>query len=242
MRVNELGIPLSQYQGELARFRSAVGRDLTSDEKQQVQEALIVQALLAQAAISQGFTLDEKALQARLEQVIQQAGGIQVFQDWMKANSYDEPGFRRDLSIGAAAAWMRDKIATQVPQKVEQVHARQILTYNADQASQVYALLQAGEDFLALATQYDSVKQGDLGWFPRGYLTDPKLDEAVFNLEPGKYSPVIQTQTGFLILMVIERDPQRLLEPQARLGLQNLAVQDWLKEHRAQAIVEILQP
>ena len=83
---------------------------------------------------------------------------------------------------------------------------------------------------------------GDLGWFPRGYLPDKKLEEAAFSLQPDQFSAVIESPAGFHILQVLERDPQHPLSPDARLALQTQAVVDWLAQRRTQSQIEILLP
>ena len=83
---------------------------------------------------------------------------------------------------------------------------------------------------------------GDLGWFPRGYLTQPEVEEAAFQLQPGEISPVIQSSIGYHILQVISREPARLISPDARRVLQHKALQDWLKTRMEGHKVEILLP
>ena len=75
-----------------------------------------------------------------------------------------------------------------------------------------------------------------------GILLDPRLDEVIFNLEPGKYSNVVETAAGFHIIQLIERDPQRPLDPKARLALQSQAVSSWLQTRRSQSQIQILIP
>jgi peptidyl-prolyl cis-trans isomerase C len=106
----------------------------------------------------------------------------------------------------------------------------------------VYGQLQNGADFAELAANYDPVAKGDLGWFPRGYLSEPALEEAAFSLQPGQYSNVIQTRLGYHILQVIERDPQRPLDPDARQVLQDKALQEWMSKARSQSDIQILLP
>jgi parvulin-like peptidyl-prolyl isomerase len=137
---------------------------------------------------------------------------------------------------------MRDKIVAELPAAVEQVLARQILLYNSDAAAEALARLTAGEDFAALAAEYDPLTKGDLGWFPRGYLLDPALEEAAFSLQPGERSDIIETALGFHILQIIERDPARPLEQDARLALQSQHIQAWLAERRANSDIQILLP
>jgi peptidyl-prolyl cis-trans isomerase C len=137
---------------------------------------------------------------------------------------------------------MRDKILSELPGTVEQVHARQILLYNLDEANEVYIQLGAGEDFATLSAQYDPVAKGDLGWFPKGYLLHPRLEEVAFSLQPGEYSQVVETEIGFHILQVIERDAQHPLIPDAQLVLQLQALQNWLETRRAQSDIQVLLP
>jgi peptidyl-prolyl cis-trans isomerase C len=116
------------------------------------------------------------------------------------------------------------------------------LLYNSTQANDVFAQLQSGQDFERLANLYDPVTGGELGWFPRGYLTDKTLEEAAFSLEIGQFSQVIQTPIGFHILSVIERDPNRALEPNARLILQEQALSTWLQQRMAQSEIQTFLP
>lgn len=235
-------ITLAEFQAEVARYQSAPGTDPAADIQQIVLDELIDQTLLALSAAEQGFIVDEALLQARIDQLAGQLGGAQALNDWMAGYGYSEPDFRLALARAIAAAWMRDQIAAAVPEVAEQAHVRQILLYNSDQADQVYALLQSGQDFAQLASQYDSMTGGDLGWFPRGFLTEPSLEDAAFALEPGEYSPVIETRLGYHILQLIEIDPQHPLLPDARRALQAEALRDWLEQRRAQSEIMVLLP
>jgi len=240
--VNDEAISLAEYQAELKRYQSALGTELATDDEQRVLNDLIDQLLLAQGAAQAGYLADDKAVQERIDRLATRLGGEQALIDWMATNGYDETSFRQSLARSMAAAWMRDQIAAGVPQAVEQVHARQILLYNSEGADGVLAQLRSGTDFADLAAQYDPSAGGDLGWFPKGYLLDPKLDEVAFSLQPGEFSQVIQTAAGYHILQVIEREPGYPLEPEARLVLQRRALVDWLAGRRSQSQIRVLVP
>ncbi len=245
-RVNGEPISLAAYQMELERYRAAFaaqdGTELATEDEQAVLNDLIDQVLLSQAAAEAGFIVDEKLLQERYDQLVAALGGQQALTEWMSANGYTEAAFRRDLGRAIAAAWMRDQVIAAVPETAEQVHARQILLYNSEQAQQVLAELRAGGDFAALAAAYDPLGKGDLGWFPRGYLLHPAVEQAAFDLQVGEFSPLIETPVGFHIIQVIERDPQRRLAPDARLVLQMQALASWLAERRSQSDIQIQLP
>jgi peptidyl-prolyl cis-trans isomerase C len=235
-------ISLAEYQSELAQYKAARGTELAPEDEQRVLEDLIDQALLASAASQNGFSVDDALLDERTQLLIDQLGSQAALDGWMQTYGYDQATFRQALRRSIASAWMRDQIAAGVPKTAEQIHARQILLYNLDQANEVVGLLRAGNDFGNLAVQYDPVTRGDLGWFPRGYLLDEKLEEIAFSLQPEAYSEVIQTLAGYHILQLLERDAQRPLTPEALLALQVRAVQSWLDERRSQSEVQILLP
>jgi len=239
--VNGQGITLEEYNAELARYQAAqtaLGKAVPPDAAAQtVLNDMVDQLLLAQGAAAQGYVLDEASLQARIDALAAQVGGLQALADWESAHGYTDADFRSALSRQAAAAWMRDQVAASLPSTADQVHVKQILLYNADTAQSVWSQLQAGADFEALAAKVDPVTQGELGWFPQGYLLEPAVEAAAFSLQPGQYSEVIQTGAGYHIILVVERDPARPLSPDARLALQIKALEDWLVQQRARSTI-----
>lgn len=243
--VNGEIITLAEFQTELTRFQASsviTGTNLASDPNTIVLNELIDQTLLAQAAAQNGFIVDDTMLQSRIDTLVTQLGGTQALEDWKTAHGYSSDDFQLALKRSIGAAWMRDQIIAAVPETGEEVHVMQILLPTAAQADEVYNALQSGTDFLELAATYDPMTKGDLGWFPRDYLDEPAIDEAAFALQPKQYSPVVQTEIGFHILYLVERDPNHTLQPDARQALQVIAMQDWLSERRNQSEIQILLP
>jgi peptidyl-prolyl cis-trans isomerase C len=230
---------MAEYQAELARFRAASGTGMATYGEEKVLEDMIDQLLMAQAAYEAGFVVDEQLVQKRIDQLNVGEGALT---EWLAAHGYTEATFREALARAIAAAWLRDQVAGQVPETADQVHARQILRYTAEEANEVYAELESGVDFETLAAEYAPLTQGDLGWFPRGYLSEPALSEAAFSLEPGAYSSVIETRLGYHILQVLDRETQRPLTFDARQVLQLQALNEWLQEFRDQSEINILVP
>jgi len=136
---------------------------------------------------------------------------------------------------------MRDKIISSVPSAAEQIHLQQILLYNEDTARNFLTQLNGGADFDELAFDADPLTRGDLGWVARGYLLEPAIEEAAFDLAVGEYSDVIATNAGFHIVRVLERDPARPLSPDAALALQELALKNWIEQQRDGASI-VLAP
>lgn len=240
--VNGEPISVDEYLIELDLFQAAKGSDLTEEDKTRVMDNLIDQALLAQAAQENGFNLAEGSLETRIQQLAAQMGGEDLLDDWVATQGYTPELFRLALSRSLLAALMRDQITSAVPLVAEQVLARQILVYTKEEADQVYAQLEAGNDFGNLALQYNPLTGGNLLWFPRGYLLDKKLEEAIFNLQPGDFTPVVETLAGFHIVQVLEREAERPLEADALQSLQTKALQVWLEKKRNESQIQILSP
>jgi peptidyl-prolyl cis-trans isomerase C len=239
--VNGDGIPVEDFNADVQRYltsQTGLGKTVSNeDATNTVKDDLIAQLLLAHAAHANGFTLDDTALQNRVVALAAQAGGMDALSGWESAHGYTDQAFRSELKRAAESAWMRDKILAEVPSTAEQVHVQQILLYNQDTAQNFLNQLNGGADFDELASKADPLTRGDLGWVPRGYLLEPKIEEAAFSLAVGQHSDVITTDVGFHIIRVLAREPERPLSPDAYLALQELALKNWIEQQRQQATI-----
>ena len=245
LSVNGESITLAEFNAEVARYtaaQTALGKTVDSaTATSAVIEDLTAQLLLEQGAHANGFTLDDAALQARIEALTAQVGGAEGLSKWQSEHGYTEQDFRSALKRSAESAWMRDKIISNLPSTAEQVHVQQILLYNEDKAQDFLAQLNDGTDFDELAFKADPLTRGDLGWVPRGYLLNAQIEEAAFGLQVGAHSDVIATEVGFHIVRILAHDPSRPLSPDATLALQELVLKKWIEEQRTQANV-VLAP
>ncbi len=236
---------IDEFNAELARYKvSMTGLKKTvSDDQalQAVREDVVNQLLLAQAAAEGGFLMDDAALKLRLDALITKIGGADKLASWQQLHGYTEASFNDALKRASAAAWMRDKIISGLPSTTEQVHVRQILLYNEDVAKNYFDRLKTGADFDQLAADVDPITQGDIGWFPRGYLAEKSVEDAAFSLEIGAYSAIIPGEVGFHIIKLLERQTDRVLSPDALSTLQTHALNDWLTARRQQSKI-VLTP
>jgi len=237
---------LADYQAHLARYTAAqeeLGTLLaTEDAQNTVLEDLINRLLLTQAARQAGYTADEAAVNERLAALVEQLGGQPALDEWLSANGYSLESFLQELALEMEAAWMREQITAAVPENAEQVLARQVLFTDSYQAERYYLQLQSGTSFDTVVANADPQGLGYLDWFPRGYLLQLELEEAAFALQPGEYSAIIETELGYHILQVLDRDPERPLSPDARLTLQMQALSEWLAQQRGESQIEVLLP
>ena len=239
--VNGEGITVSEFEAELARYQKAqtgLGNTVSLEAATKaVSDEFIDTLLLAQGAVSKGYQVDDAALQSRMDSLATQVGGLEALTAWETDHGYTDASFRSDLRRQMAAASMRDQLAASVPTTAEQVHVKQILLGTAEAAQKALSELKAGWKFSDLAAKYDPVAKGELGWFPRGYLSDQAIEAAAFALQPDQYSAVIHSTAGYDILFLVARDPARALSPDALLVLQEHAVQDWLTQQRSASTI-----
>lgn len=229
-------ITMAEFQEELARYKAAVERDLTEEDEEIVLNELINQTLLSQAAVSEGFQLSEGQLDNRIAEL---DTDDQPLGDWLAAHGFTEEVFRVYLKRSIEAAWMRDDITGEVPLEMDQIHAQQMLFYDIFAAQEIQAALEEGYDFGQLAKNNDPQTQGDLGWFPEGFLLLPELDPILFAMEVGEISDIIETEIGFHIITVLEKETNRPLDPAVRQILKEKAIDDWLERRWKLSTIEI---
>ena len=147
--------------------------------------------------------------------------------------------------------------------RVQQTRARHILLRSSAQAS----VQDAGRRLVDLKRQIESGQRrfedvarevsedssapsgGDLGWVsPGGFV--PEFEEAMNRLGPGAISPPVVSRFGVHLIQVIERREVELstkeVRDQARAALREqkfeTAYQEWAKDLRARAYIEMREP
>lgn len=90
----------------------------------------------------------------------------------------------------------------------EQVKASHILVETREEAEEIVGLLEGGADFATLAKERSkdgsAASGGDLGFFGRGQMVAP-FEEAAFALDIGKISGVVESEFGFHIILLTDK-------------------------------------
>ena len=193
--------------------------------------------------------------------------------DKMKADARDEIALNKLIDSAIAS-----KVAVKPSQvedfyknnpdqfkEPERVHASHILISfpeGADaaakarakaKAQQVLKDVKAGKDFATLARQHSqdpgsAQNGGDLGFFPQGQMVGP-FNDVAFSLKPGATSDLVETQFGYHIIRVVEKQPARTVpleevRPKVEQYLQDRNRETetvaFVKSLRAKGKVEIL--
>jgi peptidyl-prolyl cis-trans isomerase C len=242
--VNGEGVTLVEYNAALTRLQEAqqsIGKAASPQEQRDsLVETFVSELLLSQAAAQGGESVDDTELQARVDKLAAELGGVDKLTAWQQRYGYTPESFNASLRRSILVSWERDAILNAVPTTADQVHARQILVQDKDNADAAYAQIRTGTDFATLAYEYDPALGGEMQWFPQWGLTQQNVADAAFALQPGEYSEVIKSEIGYHIVYVIERDAQHPLSVNMRLLLQQKTLQQWLTDAKAASTIEVL--
>ncbi len=257
-RVNGIGVPLDLYNRQVAQAQaamvsqgldpnSAAGKEALKSLKQQVLDQLINDVVIAQQAEKEGVKFTENDLNTRLAQMVSDAGSADKLNEYLSRNQMSLGDLCSQLRAQFAGEAMLSRVASTLPTSVEQVHARHILVPTAALAQAVLTQIRQGRDFAVLAKQYsvDEASKsngGDLGWFPKGVM-EPQFEAIAFQLRPGQVSEVVQTQFGYHLIKVEERESTRALPPELIQNARQQAFLAWLQAVRDTMKIErLVQP
>jgi len=238
---------LGQYEADL--LTQGIDPDSPEGQKEMDQarawilNVMIEQILTEQAATAAGVAISDAEVDAYMEKLAAENGGEETFLAKLAERGETYESAWHEVRAGLIGMAMTQRISEGVPKTAEHVHTRHILVNTPEEAENILAQLRSGADFAALAKAYSqdtSTKDsgGDLGFFPRGILMAPEVEEAAFALQPGQFSDVITSSLGYHIVQVIERDPARQVSPENLRLLQDRAVQEWIESLWAHAVVQ----
>lgn len=247
--VNGQPIMMESYRRELARFeagQAAIGFEVADrgGYEQQVLDFMIENELIRQQAAQQGTAVTDEEVDAAINEMKAEVGE-EYFGEWLELNYYTPEEFREVIRFQLLVNKMTEPVVNAVPVTAEHVHARHILVASQEQADEILIRLNSGEDFAALAAQYSidvgsRERGGDLGWFPRGGLLVPEVEETAFSLQPGQTSSVIATAWGFHIIQTLEFEASREVNADTLDLLKDRAIEAWRRGLRDGADIQQL--
>jgi foldase protein PrsA len=255
-RVNGEEVSTAVYQEELERALNSVtvqyavdwndpqNRSLLPSFQEQVLDQIIDTTLLHQLASQEGITAAPEDVDAEIADIQAQIQADATFADWesfLAQNDLTEELVRSLVADEILADGLAEKHGGS--SVTEQVHASHILVETEEIGQEVLDKLEAGEDFGALAAEYSTDpgskdQGGDLGWFPRGMMV-PEFEEAAFSLEPGETSGLVQSDFGYHIIRVHEKE-EREMDPTLYEQVKQQTFQAWFATQRATAEIERL--
>lgn len=197
------------------------------------KDNLISRVLLNQESNKRFPTVSDEDITARLDKLIEEAGGETQFYMNIGMPYKDEAVVRENVKGGVRldkmlndvygadpdfsedelkAAYQRDIALYQTEELIHVAHITKNLQ-GAQSRNETFKFmrelrtqLQGGKDFMELAEEHrsDEQQQIDLGWFKRGEFME-EFEVIAFSMAEGEISPVFTTQLGFHLCTVLGR-------------------------------------
>ncbi|WP_456406268.1 peptidylprolyl isomerase [Thiolapillus sp.] len=223
---------------EVLAFNALQGGQNRLDSQQaqvQLLNQLVNTTLLAQMARNNGVDkLPQVAAALKMAEV-------QVLAE-AQVNSFFEKNPISDEEIEIA---YKQKFT---PENLQEYKVRHILVKEEQEAKDIIAALEKGEDFVELAKKHslDSSKDagGELGWVGRNQVVKP-FGDAMASLEKGKHTTQpVQTQFGWHVIDILdvrtqEPPPLDQVKEQFKLQIQQQKLAQMVTELRSTAKIEV---
>jgi len=221
------GTPIGRKELDVLFRRMRVPEDqldgfLTTARGRQVAEDYAIATVLYERAIAQNLHQDP---QTQLE--------LAFTERQVLANRLKEEMSKAAVTPESVDKWYEDnKARFDKPQ----VKVRHILVATEQEAKDVMARLEKGEDFTALAKSVSkdtrsATKGGDLGWIRKH--ENPQIGEAAFAAEIGKVQGPVQSRLGYHVFEVMEKRESTPLEEVRPAAEKQLAQTEGAKQLEA---------
>ena len=256
--------PLGKEYGEAARASILMRKLLDEHFEQEVplsteQRHIMAmflesesQATEVRARLENGEDFGELAVELSLENLSKADGGDLgwyprgILSELLATPILEDYAFTADVGVLSPPLYDEAKIkgvgywvveVLERDEEEEEVYVQAMLLGSEQEAQEVIAQLEDGEDFGELAeelSQDESSKRkgGDLGWLTPEEVA-PLLDDFIFNSEPGTLSEPIRddgllTEGGYWLVTVVDRDDNRKIEDGERDFLKRKALDEWV--------------
>ena len=222
----ENGIPEDQIKAELPELvkratEQAVGTRLLMDE-----------------ASKRSVDISEDEIEAELNKVVEQVGGVDAFKAALAQQKIDEASFREQLKQGRRVDKLIQEAIKSVCDPTEDEHKKHYGEHKDDfnkservlaqhilispDGTEESSKAQAREKIVEIRERVAGGKKfsdeaaahsmcpsgkegGSLGWFGRGMMV-PEFDNAVFSMNVGDVSDVVETQFGFHLICKTDQE------------------------------------
>ncbi|HEY7530874.1 MAG TPA: peptidylprolyl isomerase [Gemmatimonadota bacterium] len=183
--------------GQTASYMRATRADRTHEGARRAVEDLIAVELVKVAARGEPLTPEQEALR-------------ETWREQLMIYQYRDSVLYKSIAVpdSAVEAYYREKVGDEVKARhvlvaVEPTATPQEKAAARARAEEALARARAGEDFEELAREYSSgttaASGGELDWFGRGDMV-PAFERAVFALDPGDISDVVETRFGYHVI------------------------------------------
>ena len=225
-KARKIAVPDAEIEAQIAQIRSQF------PSQQQFDQALAAQKLTLQDVREDARSemSVEKLVEAEIAAKI--AVKPEAINDFYQKN---QDKFQQGPRVRAS------HILIAFPQNADAAAKQQAKT----KAETILKDLKAGKDFAAAAKENSqdpgsAVNGGDLGYFEQGQMVPP-FEQAAFALKPGEMSELVETQFGYHIIKVAEKQTQRVVPLDEAKGQIQQYLSQQSRQAETQAFVDTLK-
>jgi peptidyl-prolyl cis-trans isomerase C len=225
-KARKIAVPDADVDAQIAKIRSQFPTD----------------AQFQQALASQKMTLEGVRDDARSEMSVEK-----LVEGEIAAKVAVQPEAINDF-------YQKNQDKFQQGPRVRASHILISMPQNADAAAKLQAKtkaegilkdLKAGKDFAAAAKENSqdpgsAPNGGDLGFFEQGQMV-PQFDQVAFTLKPGQMSELVETQFGYHIIKVAEKQETRVVPLEEAKGQIEQYLTDQNRQAQTEAFVNTLK-
>lgn len=235
-------------------------------------EKLIARELIYQAALARGVVADEEAIEKERQKIIDNFPSEEEFYATLEKAGIDSASYhrmlRQDLTVNRMTEQQLAGMDPPTEEQIEQTYRRHpekmksvarvrashiLVRIPEGEREQAFATIRelrnraTGEGFADLARRHSACPSapggGDLGYFRRGEMAR-SFEEAAFSQPVGEVGEVVETQFGFHLIKVLDRDEETPLSlseatPKIRRFLEEEAasrrIEAWVARLKADA-------
>jgi parvulin-like peptidyl-prolyl isomerase len=208
LKVNDTVFKMDYYVDALEIFIQGADADQMAIVTDFTLGTILQNELIIQNAPELGINIDSDEIDDRIKELGQPNN--KVYRDIHKADLLLKQLFEEYLN-------------PKIPTEAEQVKVEALVVETIERAEEITQEIGASGNFTSIAELFSvepvtKENKGDLGWLAKGLidvkyasLADSKLEEIVFDIEPGIlstpiYDPSISKESGYWILEVLEKD------------------------------------
>lgn len=255
-----------QIKGHFERTLQVACCERDPEFRTMAKDNITSRALLGQEGRRRFPDIAEEEIDARLQKLIDEAGGETQFYLNIGVPVKDKEVIRENLSSGVRLDKLLQAIYQPEPEPAEAeicaCYDKNISSYMTEEQIRaahvtkglqgaksrqeifqsmrdIRAQLLAGADFMKTAEENraDEQQQIDLGWFKRGEFME-EFETIAFSMNVGEISPVFTTQLGFHICTVLDR---KTPEPRPFEEVRAEVRQRLIEEHRDKKFNELIE-
>ena len=225
-KARKIAVPDAEIEAQIAQIRSQF------PSQQQFDQALAAQKL----------TLQDVREDARSEMSVEKlVEGEIAAKIAVKADAVNDFYQKNQDKFQQGPRVRASHILIAFPQNADAAAKQQAKT----KAETILKDLKAGKDFAAAAKENSqdpgsAVNGGDLGYFEQGQMVPP-FEQAAFALKPGEMSELVESQFGYHIIKVADKQTQRVVPLDEAKGQIEQYLSQQSRQAETQAFVNTLK-